>query len=265
MHAVNTSNIGERSALAGAEPVATIGVAMMARSFPRPVGDIGNAATFGFPVAYDTIEQSKRPAWTGAEATRAMLSPILESCMRLVDRGATSLTTSAGYCVLLQQELAASLPVPFVSSPLLQLPMVLRLVPQDKKVGVIVARAESITKDHFVAAGLNEVDLPRVHLIDLRQVISFREAILDSPQNRNLDVDQVAGELSHLCWQIIMSGANIGAFVAECTNVGPYSASIRKTTNLPVWDAVSLVNWLHSTECTSMPPGRLVHDHQKEP
>ena len=38
----------------------------------------------------------------------------------------------------------------------------------------------------------------------------------------------------------------IGAIVSECANLPPHSAAIQRTFGLPVFDIVTLVDWLHS-------------------
>jgi hypothetical protein len=38
----------------------------------------------------------------------------------------------------------------------------------------------------------------------------------------------------------------IGAIVSECANLPPYSAAIRHSFGLPVYDIVSLVDWLYA-------------------
>ena len=38
----------------------------------------------------------------------------------------------------------------------------------------------------------------------------------------------------------------IRAFVLECTDLPPYSAAIRRQSGLPVFDFITLVNYVHS-------------------
>jgi len=38
----------------------------------------------------------------------------------------------------------------------------------------------------------------------------------------------------------------IGAIVSECANLPPFSAAIRQTFGLPVYDIVSLVEWMYA-------------------
>ncbi len=39
-------------------------------------------------------------------------------------------------------------------------------------------------------------------------------------------------------------GQELGAVVVECTNIAPYSAAIARHLGLPVFDTITLVEWL---------------------
>jgi hypothetical protein len=39
---------------------------------------------------------------------------------------------------------------------------------------------------------------------------------------------------------------NIRAFLLECTDLPPFSAAIRRQTGLPVFDFITMVNYIHS-------------------
>ena len=225
---------------------APIGIAMMDRRFPRPVGDMGNASSFHCPVQYDIVHGvNGMPAMT-VEQTSNLFQPLLDSCMRLVDQGVGAITTTCGYAALLQGRLAGSLPVPFAASSLLQLASVLATLPETARVAVLAARAGGLTRAHLEGAGVAAEALWRITIADLQDAPAFRQAILDAPGQAPLDVDRATQDVVALCRATIEHDPNIGAFVAECANVGPYSEAIRQATGLPVWDGVTLVNSLYA-------------------
>jgi hypothetical protein len=39
------------------------------------------------------------------------------------------------------------------------------------------------------------------------------------------------------------------AFVLECTDLPPFAAEIRASTGLPVFDFMTMVNYIHATLC----------------
>jgi len=223
----------------------SVGIALMDRRFPRPVGDLGHPGSFDFPVLYDIAHGVNNMPALSVEQTDALYTPLYASCMRLVDQGVSAVTTSCGYAALLQQRLADALPVPFVASSLAQIPSVLALLDGKAEIGVLSARGTSLGTSHLLATGVAAGQLHRINVLDLQEAPAFRHSILDYPGEAPLDVMRAGEEIAALCKAAIVARPAIKAFVAECTNVGPYSKRIRTATGLPVWDSVTLVNWLH--------------------
>ncbi len=226
-----------------------VGIVTMDRRFPRPLGDMANAATYGFPVLFDTVlGVNGMPALSPGQ-THDLYAPIYESCMRLVDKGVVAITTTCGYAALLQGRLAAELPVAFAASSLVQIPSILAALGPQAKLAVLAARGASLTAEHFRGTGVREDQLDRLSVIDLQEAPSFHDAILERPGEVPLDVVAARAEIVALCKAAAEKDTRICGFVAECANVGPYSQAVREATALPVWDGIGLVNWLH--HCTT--------------
>lgn len=231
----------------------TVGIAMMDRRFPRPIGDMGNARSYQCPVIYDIVHGVSGMPALSVDKTNDLFDPLLASCQRLVDQGASAVTTTCGYAALLQDRIAAVLPVTFAASSLVQIPSILSLLPAGAKIGVIAARGPGLKAQHFLNTGVPETALDRLRTIDLQEATAFKTGILDRPGEAALDVDQARADIANLCAAHVDREPDIAAFVAECANVGPYSAAIQAQTNRPVWDGVSLVHWLHAARCNTFP------------
>lgn len=224
----------------------TIGIAVMDRRLPRPVGDMGNAQSFPFPVIYDTVHGvNNMPALSVAQ-THDLYEPLYQSCMRLVEQGVSAITTTCGYAALLQPRLAESLPVLFAASSLVQIPSVLAALGGRKKIGVLAARGPGLTHEHLRNTGVAETQLERIHVIDLQQAPAFKAAILDAPGEVPLDLPAATRQIAALCKQTADNDPAIAGFVAECSNTSQYSSAIQQLTSLPVWDSVGLTKWLHA-------------------
>ena len=230
-----------------------VGIAMMDRRFPRPPGDMGNARSFDCPVLFDIVHGVAGMPAMSVEQTDELFEPLLASCRRLVDQGASAITTTCGYAALLQDRIAAELPVTFAASSLVQIPTILSLLPRRARIGILAARGPGLTERHFRNTGVPEAALDRLHIIDLQKSPSFRAAILDRPGEVPLDARKVRTELVELCTEAVERDLTISAFVAECANVGPYSAAIQAATDRPVWDGVTLVHWLHAACSKTFP------------
>lgn len=132
-----------------------LGILMLDTRFPRIVGDIGNPASFEFPVIYRTLEGVGPADAVAARPDRTRIESALASNARkLAEAGAVGISTSCGFLALFQRELAAVSPVPVATSALL---MIATLAP--RRVGVITASARNLTAAHFAAVGA-PVDTP---------------------------------------------------------------------------------------------------------
>ena len=44
----------------------------------------------------------------------------------------------------------------------------------------------------------------------------------------------------------LIRDANVGAILLECSDMPPYAADIQAATQLPVFDFITLIKWMHS-------------------
>src|SRR5690606_36044251 len=127
--------------------------------FERPPGDVGNAATFPFPVQYAVVggADERRVVHQRAEG---LLDSFVEAGERLVAMGVGAISTSCGFLALFQRELAERLPVPVAASSLLLIPLIRAMLPGGKRVGILTYAAEALTPAHLTAVGVDP-DTPR--------------------------------------------------------------------------------------------------------
>ena len=98
---------------------ATLGVLMLETRFPRLLGDIGNPATFAFPVRYRTVRGAS-PRRVVVERDRALLAAVhRRRARRSRPTASTRSRPSCGFLALFQRELAAAVAVPMWTSSLL--------------------------------------------------------------------------------------------------------------------------------------------------
>ncbi|MGH3679195.1 MAG: aspartate/glutamate racemase family protein [Natronosporangium sp.] len=220
---------------------ADIGIILLDTDLPRPVGDLANARTLGFPVHYaPTIGAPVRQVVD--RAADGLLDHFLGTGRWLVDLGARAITTCCGFLAIFQRELAAALPVPVATSSLLQIPLVLQLLQPHQQVAVLTIDRAALTAAHFDGVGVTGATRDRVQVIGLEHTEHLYSVIMkgDGP----LAVDRARAEVVDTCQQAVTATPGIGAFVFECTNLPPYAQAVREATGLPVWDAVTLVRWL---------------------
>jgi Asp/Glu/hydantoin racemase len=218
---------------------AAVGILMLETRFPRIPGDMGNAETWPFPVLYKVVKGAS-PERVVKERAGGLLDAFLAGARELVDLGADGITTTCGFLSLFQDEIARHVGVPVATSSLMQAPMIARVLPAGRQVGILTISAKTLMPDHLVAAGV-AADTPVVGTDEGRE---FSRAILgDEPV---LDVAAAERDIIEAGEALVRRHPRVGAVLLECTNMAPYASALREHLGLPVFDIVSFVTWFHA-------------------
>ena len=207
---------------------------MLETRFPRPRGDIGNAATFAFPVRYRTVRGAS-PRRVVVERDPSLLRPFVDAARSLQDDGAAAIATSCGFLALFQREMQAALALPVWTSSLLLVAELQAALGPARRVGIVTADAASLSADHLAAVGA-PLDTP---IEGLALDSAFRSTLLDD--RAELDADEAAAATVGAAQRLVARRPDVGAIVLECTNMPPYADAVRTTTGLPVHDITTLI------------------------
>ena len=208
---------------------------MLETRFPRPPGDIGNPATFAGQAIYEiaagaTAERVVRAGSPDPE----LLAPFLAARDRLLRAGAHLITTSCGFLVRFQAELADGCPVPVVSSSLLALPALARRHGA-RRVGVVTIHAGRLTPEYLAAAGAAP-DTPVEGTEAGRELT--RKLLADAAQ---LDLAAAERDVVEAGQRLARRRPDLGAVLLECTNMPPYRPALARALGLPVHDILSVL------------------------
>lgn len=215
----------------------TIGVVLPDLHFRRPAGDAGNADSYPCTAIFHFLHGLASRDVVMPAPNPALMAPYLEGALRLQDRGADIVTTTCGFLIPLQDEIAKRLRVPFVASSLLQIPLVHRLV--QGRVGVITADDEALTKSYLQLAGVSD-DLP-IGVLGLQGHKEFADPLLNG--TGELDPERVEACVADTARRLLDRFPDIKAFVCECHNLPPFAPAVQRTSGRPVFDILSLVRF----------------------
>jgi hypothetical protein len=216
-----------------------IGILMLETRFKRFNGDIGNARTWPFPVQYKIVRGAVPNKVVDLLNNRDLLQRFADAADELIDEGVDGITTTCGFLSLYQQELAAHCSVPVATSALLQVPMVARMLPKGKRVGILTFSAEQLTAHHLSSVGID----PDTPVVGMPATSEFQRAIREGDTSVPFEV--LKGEVLDVARRMVEADPSIGAIVCECTNITPYSHDINRRLGVPVFDMVTLVHWFH--------------------
>ncbi|MEO1677223.1 MAG: aspartate/glutamate racemase family protein [Pseudomonadota bacterium] len=214
---------------------AHLGILMLDARFPRIPGDMGNAATWPFPVHYRVV-RAATPDLVVRRGAEGTLGAFIDAARHLVADGADGITTNCGFLSLFQAELADALPVPVLTSSLCQVAFVERFLPAGRRVGVLTISGSTLTAAHLDAAGV-----PAGVPVGSTEGGHFTEAILGNALT--LDVERARAENVAAAEALVAAHPDIGGLVLECTNMTPYAADMAAAIGLPVWSMYELTCW----------------------
>ena len=215
---------------------ASIGILMLETRFPRVPGDLGNARTYPFPVLFQVVPGAS-PDAVVRQGAAGLEEMFIESGRSLVRAGADGILGNCGFLSLFQESLAEAVGVPVVSSPLLQLPLVDRLLPPGRRAGILTISAATLTGAHLEAAGLP----PDTPMAGTDGGQEFSPVILED--RAVMDVASAERDVVAAAESLAAAHPEVGAIVLECTNMSPYAAAIRRATGLPVATPYALAAW----------------------
>ncbi|MBC2711443.1 MAG: aspartate/glutamate racemase family protein [Desulfosarcina sp.] len=195
----------------------SIGVLILDASYPCIPGNVGNASTFDFPVRYEKVKGASIDRLLNQQDA-TLATPFIDAARNLQHSGVKAITGACGFMALFQQEVAAS-------------------------VDIITANASCLTEKHFENAGILK-DCP-IAITGMESQPEFKSAILE--EKGTLDTVKIENEVIGVAQQLAKDNPDIGSILLECSDLPPYAAAVQGAVNLPVFDFITMINYIHSS------------------
>ena len=215
-----------------------IGILLLDVLCPMLPGDVANASSYNFPVLYKVLEGVT--AERVFRADPAVLAEVIKGGKELEKQGVRAITSDCGFFGNYQKEVAAALDVPVFLSSLLQIPLISRALKPEQKIAVLCASSTSLTPSLLSACGIDDPStLVVAGAQDLPEAKTFG---LCTGRSNPFKIEQ---ELANLAKQLVKDNPDIGAFLLECSDMPPFSWGVQKAVNLPVFDYITMINWIY--------------------
>lgn len=202
-------------------------------------GNSTNQETFEFPVKYCRIKGANIHTIL-ENPCQNVLQSMIGDARKMEEQGIRAITTSCGFNSVFQRELADSVSIPVFTSSLMQIPLVHNMLGKQQTVGVITAKKSALTEQHLQSVGITKQI--SIHIEGLEACTEWNK-IFSSP-NEDIDISKVEHDVVSIACSMTKP-SNIGAFVLECTDLPPFADAIRKATGRPVFDFVTLTNYVY--------------------
>ena len=212
----------------------TLGIVMLHTRFPRPVGDIGNPASFNCPTLFETVPSATPGSViTPGNIAPAVVADMIAAARRLVARGATLITTSCGFVCSIHEHIAAAIEVPLVSSALNLVP-VLAAEHGDGPLLVLTFDGRVLSRRHFGRFWADNLVIQGIEQgSELHPVIKH--------DRLELDLNRACADVLEAAATALGQHPSCAAIVLECTNLPPYRQALMQRFGLPVFDVFSAI------------------------
>jgi len=218
-----------------------IGILLLECYIPYIPGMIGNATTFKYPVRYKVVRGASINRIIN-ERDPKLIEPFIESGKELIAEGVQAVTGNCGFVALFQKQIAEELNVPVFMSSILLVPLISRMLRAHEKVAIVTADASNLDDSILQAAGIsNEIG---IHLCDLNKSVHFQESILQEGGTLNANI--LENEVLEIIEDELRDDPLIKAIVLECTDIPPFAYAIQEKIGLPVFDIVSLIDFVYN-------------------
>jgi hypothetical protein len=200
----------------------------------RPAGALLSPDTF----AFSTIQETVEGAWVEVvvRGEPALEPAFVAATKRLVERGATAITSTCGFAIRHQSAVAASVPVPVMLSSLILIPAILRSLPPAAKLAVLTYDSSHCTED-LLPLG-SAADRARVVIGGIEGGVFWHNELKRPPPPT--DPADIEADVAACIVRLREAHPEIAAILFECAGFPIVASAIRRRFGLPVFDITDL-------------------------
>ncbi len=217
------------------------------RRYPMAPGNVGNASSYAYPVRLKVV---KGLDWYPPHADewgdpRPLEVDLLVDAARELEReGVRAIVTCCGFFTTVQDELAKAVSIPVFTSPLILLPLLLRMISPARSIGVFTASKKHLDESFFRAAGV--ADMSRIHVFGAESSSEFMATHLGGTRTE-LDLSLLERQLVDIAGQFADAHPDLGMILLECTTFPTFAAAIQQRLRLPIVDYIGFIDFIRNS------------------
>ncbi len=218
-----------------------LGILMLRGKMADEPGCMACEATFPYPVRRKVVEGSSTPMC--ADDAWAMLPLYIDAARELEAEGVAAITANCGLIALMQNELAAAVNVPVVTSALTTVPTVHRAMPK-RRIGILTFFTQAVGEANFKASGWSGDDIP-IALAGVGESQAWNTFLQTKEISPALRI-ALEADLLEVIEDLEKRYPDIGAFVAECTMLPACLDAVRRKVEKPIYDILNVLDFAMS-------------------
>jgi hypothetical protein len=218
-----------------------IGILLLDTQVPFIPGDVANATSYAFPVRFQKVKGFTVARALGKD--HAVFEELLHAAKSLKSQGVRAITGDCGFMGIHQKNLVRELDIPVFLSSLIQIPFICTIIGSDAKVGVITADSKGLNRELLEFVGVP--DISSLFIRGLQDQPHFFSFAIE--ETGSLDAGAVEKEVVTTARQMVAEEPKIRAILLECSLLPPYGAAVQEAVNLPVFDYITMINFVFSS------------------
>lgn len=209
-------------------------------NYPLIPGNVVNAYTYDFPVRMAPVKNLTNDRLFNADPT--IKDDIIEAARHMVEaEGVRAICSACGFFGNYHKEVSAALDVPVAMSSLVQIPWIRTLLKPDQKIAILTANGASLNENLLHSCGVENTD--NLVFKGMENTKEFAAVVDMTPC---FDNEVARREVVEGAVELVNENDNVGAILLECSDMPPYAADIQAATQLPVFDFITLIKWMHN-------------------
>jgi len=223
-----------------------VGILRIDYDYPPIPGDIACEASYGYQVVFAKVE-----GLTFEMAQRAVLDDhIMASFQKAVAaleaESVVAITGDCGFMMAYQPYVRALTKLPVILSSIIQAPAMAAMHSDDAVFALLTANSRTFDKKRLLSQSGVNVDLDNWVLVGLQDVPGFEAVAL----GEKVPAEKVQPSIAAMCRDLQARHPKLAGFLLECTELPHYADEIRAKTGLPVFDAITLVDYFQVACCS---------------
>ncbi|MBF0530239.1 MAG: aspartate/glutamate racemase family protein [Deltaproteobacteria bacterium] len=222
---------------------APIGIILFGKTgYAFPPGSIENATTFKYPVLFKAIEAASVSSVVSVSLDDKVLEELIEAGRELETQGCRAIVGACGYFANYLPAVVRKLNVPCFFSSLMQVPLILRAIRPNKKVGILCADGQVLKSGQILKnCGVDNFDSVVIYGAE---VLPEMQKILKGVGHYN--PYRLEQGLIDLARDMVKKNPAVEAILLECTLFPTHAHAIQDALRLPVFDFSTLIDWIYS-------------------
>ena len=217
-----------------------IGILLTNSAVPFIPGDVANATTYNFPVRFKKVLGLTIESLFNHDTS--LIESVVDAALELKKDGVRAITGDCGFMAIYQKDLVQQVGLPIFMSSLIQIPFMERLIRKEDKIGIITANSQSLDQIALEPCGADFGD--KLIIRGLEECTYFADAFIK--ETGELHKDKVESEVVSVAKQIITDAPEVKLLLSECSVLAPYGPAVQQATGLPVFDYITMINYIHS-------------------